>query len=467
MKRCSKCQRRRRAWMKVWHSWWTSRSHDDLDGVALAVGLAAMSVANGLWDEMPCTCEASQGRHRDGHRDAEVTGAVTPSERHRDVIWLVTPTGSPKSVESIARLARFGAEETAHALDALVEVGTLERRADGAYGFPHLIEYQESESKRRTAEWRDRQKVSAFVGKRHRDGHGDAHVTVTVTHRGQRSEVRGLSDQIPLTPASGGPRTALRLVTDPEAIAQPPTRSRVDTPTAEACPPASPSSGPVDYMPPEHLLFRPPERGGPAPKAPVIAGSVQTSLPPSHDPLDGALLDALAPLHGQRGWTRAGTLRNRELWAEDLDRAAASPGLPAPESLALSALATLRAAYPRQHVRLREVVALVGWLARGDARDIGTAVAELADARRAKATGRPLVFPSELELRAAVTSHRDRRLRAKELEADRLAGEARLREAAAASGFEEQVRQARAAGVRLSSMLWPEGRGAAAREAVA
>ncbi len=41
-------------WMKVWDSWWKSDSHEDLDGVDLAVGLAAMKMAHTLWAKGDC-----------------------------------------------------------------------------------------------------------------------------------------------------------------------------------------------------------------------------------------------------------------------------------------------------------------------------------------------------------------------------------------------------------------------------
>lgn len=139
-------------WVKVWESWWASRSHAGLDGVALAVGLRCLSLANGT--------------------EPDASGAG----------WLVTPDGRPLSVEVIARESRFSVELATKAVAELIAVGTMARRKeDGALGFPRLAEYQESPSTARVRRHRMKRYSNA-------DGNGPGNASETT--RGQRSEIR-------------------------------------------------------------------------------------------------------------------------------------------------------------------------------------------------------------------------------------------------------------------------------------
>lgn len=141
------------AWCKLYHRWYTSRSHVNLSGVALNLGPCLMSLAN------------------------------ASSERG----WLLTKAGRPITVAGLAVISRFTEQQVAAALEELIECETLTLRADGAVGFERFEWWQESPQARRTREWRMKSDQGASL-KRHTGRHGD--VTVTTEDRGQRTEVR-------------------------------------------------------------------------------------------------------------------------------------------------------------------------------------------------------------------------------------------------------------------------------------
>lgn len=142
-----------RPWVKVWDSWWTSRSHANLDRDTLGIGLRILSL----------------------------TGAAP--EQEGDTRYCLDPAGEPMSRRAMARECRCGVRLLTAAIGRLVGAGTLVEREDGAVGFPKWDEYQLSPSALRMRR------------KRHADRHSDARCdgesARTLAARGQRSEVRG------------------------------------------------------------------------------------------------------------------------------------------------------------------------------------------------------------------------------------------------------------------------------------
>jgi hypothetical protein len=99
-----------RAWCKLYDSWYTTRSHEELGPVALNIGGALLGLGN-----------ASPER-------GDLRG----------------PSGRPISIAVIARRTRFTEKEVSEALEQLVQCGTLVRLSDGALRFPNFLEHQES-----------------------------------------------------------------------------------------------------------------------------------------------------------------------------------------------------------------------------------------------------------------------------------------------------------------------------------
>jgi hypothetical protein len=89
-----------RAWVKLWSGWWTSLSHSHVGADALLVGLALMSAV----------------RWRPGDDDA----------------WAELEGGGPITVSVIARLAQLPTKRAEVGLERLRQVGTIDRRLDGA-----------------------------------------------------------------------------------------------------------------------------------------------------------------------------------------------------------------------------------------------------------------------------------------------------------------------------------------------
>lgn len=105
-----------RLYFKMWHSWWTSESHEGLEEDPLAIGPVLMSFCR--WN---------------------------PGD---DYGWAVTEKGNPVSCSALARRARWkgrtAGERVAAALRELERVGTAELRSDGAWGLPKFGRWQES-----------------------------------------------------------------------------------------------------------------------------------------------------------------------------------------------------------------------------------------------------------------------------------------------------------------------------------
>jgi hypothetical protein len=160
-----------RPWVKVWQTWWTSPSHVDLDLTTLAIGLRVMSLTGASPDQ--------EGESR----------------------YCLRADGAGLSLTALARECRCTVGKLSMAIDELVAVGTMLRRADGAIGFVKWDEYQLS-----PRALRDRRKSAAECAA---DCRQTAAPTNGQTHgkrsaRGQRSEVRESALQTPPDP----PRTA-------------------------------------------------------------------------------------------------------------------------------------------------------------------------------------------------------------------------------------------------------------------
>ncbi len=102
---------KRLPWCKLFESWYTTRSHLELGGVALNIGPRLMSLAN---------CSRTVRGH------------------------IRTDSGAPLSLAAIARSVRFSEKETEQALRELVACGTLEISDDGCWYFPRFLEWQET-----------------------------------------------------------------------------------------------------------------------------------------------------------------------------------------------------------------------------------------------------------------------------------------------------------------------------------
>jgi hypothetical protein len=178
-------------WAKVWWTWYTSRSHIGLSGVALALGAPLMLI-----------CRAAAQRHSDGHSDAQCDGACdTQSDVTRDLVWVRDKAGRPITAAKIAAIARFSVADVESALAELVDAETLVLSADGVYGFPNFWRYQESAAAARTRKYRGHKS-------RHSDGHSDAQCDGESDGAcdDKRLEVRGKSkreDPSPSAPVSG------------------------------------------------------------------------------------------------------------------------------------------------------------------------------------------------------------------------------------------------------------------------
>ncbi len=150
-------------WCRVHDTWYTTRSHVGLDGVALNIGPRLMSLAN-----------ASPER-----------GA------------LLDAASRPISLAVLAREVRFPVSQVRRALEQLAACGTLEVRPDGSYVFPNFRRWQETPS----AERQRRRRASVDPSPSVTEGVTESvtsgvtvtrTVTATVTPRGQRTEDRSL-----------------------------------------------------------------------------------------------------------------------------------------------------------------------------------------------------------------------------------------------------------------------------------
>lgn len=101
-----------RAWVKLWTSWYTSASHDDVSADALSIGPVLMTYMR--W--APGVDEA----------------------------WAEKENGKPISTAAIARRAKWPETRARKALLELVDAGTVALRVDGTWGFPKYGFAQES-----------------------------------------------------------------------------------------------------------------------------------------------------------------------------------------------------------------------------------------------------------------------------------------------------------------------------------
>lgn len=101
-----------RSWVKLWSSYWTSNSHAIIGADALLVGAVLMSAM----------------RWTPGDLDA----------------WAVDEQDAPLPEALFAIRSQLPARRVSVALAKLEMVGTLKRRADGAWGMPKFGRYQES-----------------------------------------------------------------------------------------------------------------------------------------------------------------------------------------------------------------------------------------------------------------------------------------------------------------------------------
>ncbi len=155
-----------KAWMKLWHSWWTSRSHAHLSMVQLGIGAFWLSLANA--------------------RDYDEEG----------IGWLVKGSGRPLTLSELASMTT-GADASmcADLLVELVDCGTMVER-NGRFGFANMARWQESPSASRVRAHRARKRDEA---ERYSNASGNA----SVTARGKRKEDR---DQDPLSKTRGEDR---------------------------------------------------------------------------------------------------------------------------------------------------------------------------------------------------------------------------------------------------------------------
>ena len=154
-------------WAKAHMRWMRTGSHSELDGQTLGLGLMMMMLAN------------ERGRREDG------SGA------------LVSGSDKPISMKALARELHVTVPEVHEAIQALMDVGTMERRGDYMV-FPNLRRWQESPSAGRVREWRARQSELGVEGqsrakpKRKEQAAADALKAIRMMGRGEEVEVGAL-----------------------------------------------------------------------------------------------------------------------------------------------------------------------------------------------------------------------------------------------------------------------------------
>lgn len=130
-------------------TWWTTESHRELSGYALALG----------------------------------PYLIVEAKRSRDPGRIITENGRPLSLSVIAREMRFPEAELARGIEELVTVGTLQRDADGVLWFPNFERWQESGSASRMR--RHRARHSDASG----DGQSDADPLTSVPSRSSSEDL--------------------------------------------------------------------------------------------------------------------------------------------------------------------------------------------------------------------------------------------------------------------------------------
>ncbi len=107
-------------WIKLWWTWYTSRSHVGIGWQALAIGPVLMSMAK-----------------------------VSPAPDDEDgVRWCLDADGEPLDARAVAGVAQMAPKQAQIGIDKLVARKTLVRRADGAVGWPGFAAYQDGEAPR-------------------------------------------------------------------------------------------------------------------------------------------------------------------------------------------------------------------------------------------------------------------------------------------------------------------------------
>lgn len=150
-------------WCKLWWTFYTSRAHVGIGWEALLVGPVLMLLAK----QSP----PSDDRTR----------------------WILKPNGQPIEADDVAPYVQRSAKVVSKGIDALVSVGTLVEREDGALGWPNFQRYQESAATERKRRERDRKRDEE------RDSHAQSHGQ-NVTRSREKGEVRGEKGRSP--PAS-------------------------------------------------------------------------------------------------------------------------------------------------------------------------------------------------------------------------------------------------------------------------
>lgn len=176
--------------VKVYDSWYTTRSHVDLGPIAYNIGARLMSLAN---------------------------AASTRGD-------LRSKAGAPISADVIARETRWTKKQIQKAMAELVACGTLAVHPDGAWYFPEFRRWQESESAERVRQHRKR------YNERYSNGDSNGYVTA-------RSEDLKIKDHDP------------ERAREEQAPGQPPHSEGLENPFSpepeESTPPAAPNASVV------------------------------------------------------------------------------------------------------------------------------------------------------------------------------------------------------------------------------
>lgn len=106
---------RPRNWVKLWVDWIDSKAHAELSEGAFGLGPLLLLLA--VWD----------GQYESGG-------------------WLLNEAGAPMSYEALARLTHRSVARLQVHLKELEWCNTIQRREDGAWGFPKFGKWQESKS---------------------------------------------------------------------------------------------------------------------------------------------------------------------------------------------------------------------------------------------------------------------------------------------------------------------------------
>ncbi len=167
---------KRRDWIKVRSSWWTTPSHADLSGDTLAFGVGLMWLAD-----------------------------MDPEWQNTGFARLVDGAGKPLSVRKIGLRLRQDRRKVRRMLSELVESYTLTYDADSdCYIFPNYRDHQESRDARYKRECRQSTPLSVDS-------------SATVYDRG-RGRSRGSENNPPTPRKTGGATSTMASVADTEQV---------------------------------------------------------------------------------------------------------------------------------------------------------------------------------------------------------------------------------------------------------